>query len=75
MQKSLTITLDEEIYEGLHKKIGEQSISEYIESLLRSHITELDLEEGYAQMALDEESEAEAMEWIENLIGDVLAKK
>ena len=30
-----------------------------------------DLEEGYRQMAADEEHEAEALEWSEGLIGDV----
>ena len=30
MQKKLTITIDEEVYEGLHKTIGPRKISRYI---------------------------------------------
>ena len=30
-----------------------------------------DLEAGYAEMAADEPAEAEALDWIEGLIGDI----
>jgi hypothetical protein len=30
-----------------------------------------DLEAGYAEMAADERGEAEALDWIEGLIGDI----
>ena len=43
MQKKLTITLDEQVYEGLHKVIGRRRISEFIESLLRPHVIDTDL--------------------------------
>lgn len=71
MQKQLTITLDEHIYEGLSKLAGRRKINQFIETLLRSHVKEAELEEGYRQMAADEEYEAEALEWIEGTIGDV----
>ena len=70
MQKKLTITINEEIYEGLHKVIGRGNISRFIESLLRPHVIDSNLEKEYKKMALDKKREAEAHEWSENLIGD-----
>ena len=71
MQKKLTITVDKEVYEGLHQVIGRGNISHFIEGLVRPHVINAELEEGYRQLAADEEAEAEAMEWIEGTIGDV----
>lgn len=71
MQKKLTITLDERVYEGLHAVIGRRRISKFIEKLVRPHVVRNDLNEAYKQMARDEEREAEALEWAEATIGDV----
>ena len=71
MQKKLTITVSEEVYQGLHRVIGPGHISRFIENLVRPHVLWKDLEEGYRAMAADEEHEAEALEWCEALIGDV----
>lgn len=71
MQKKLTITLDQQVYDGLHRVIGRGHISQFIEGLVRPHVLATELEEGYRQMAADEEQEAEALEWIEATIGDV----
>ncbi len=71
MQKKLTITLDERVYEGLHSVIGSRRISKFIESLVRPHVLKKDLDRAYKQMAQDEEREAEALEWAEGTIGDV----
>ena len=71
MQKKLTITLDESVYEGLHKVIGRRNISHFIENLVRPHVIGTDLEAGYRAMAADEEREAAALEWAEATIGDV----
>ena len=70
MQKKLTITVDEAVYDGLHKIIGRRRISQFIETLVRPHVIGVDLEAGYQAMAADEEREAEALEWTEALIGD-----
>lgn len=64
MQKKLTITLDQQVYEGLHRVIGRRNISQFIESLVRPHVVGNDLEAGYCQMAEDEAREAEAAEWV-----------
>lgn len=71
MQKKLTITLDERVYEGLHSVIGPRKISRFIEELVRPHVVGKDMEAAYAQMASDEAREAEAAEWVEGLVGDV----
>jgi predicted CopG family antitoxin len=70
MQKKLTITIDEKVYEGLHTVIGPRRISQFIEDLVRPHVVGDDLEAAYRQMAEDEAREAEALEWAEALIGD-----
>jgi predicted CopG family antitoxin len=71
MQKKLTITLDEAVYEGLQKVIGRRRISRFIEDLLRPHVLGQALEAAYQQMAQDEEREAEALAWVEATLSDV----
>ena len=71
MQKKLTITVDERVYEGLHKVVGRRRISRFIEDLVRPYVLRQDLEAAYQQMAQDEVREAEALEWSEATIGDV----
>jgi predicted CopG family antitoxin len=73
MQKKLTITIDEDVYAGLHSVIGPRKISGFIEQLVRPHVlgSDLDLEKSYREMAADEAAEAQALEWSEALIGDV----
>ncbi|MDP9379676.1 MAG: addiction module antitoxin [Chloroflexota bacterium] len=73
MQRKLTITVDEQVYRGLHEQVGRGNISGFIENLVRPHIViPADLEEGYRAMAADEEHEREAAEWSEGLIGQTL---
>jgi predicted CopG family antitoxin len=71
MQKKLTITVDEEVYEGLHKIIGPGKISKFIENLVRPHVVRPNLESAYAQMAKDKKREAEAVEWAEATFRDI----
>jgi len=71
MHRTMTITLDEAVYEGLHRTVGQHKISQFIENLVRSHVLDTALEESYRAMAADEEYEAEAQEWCNALIGDV----
>ncbi len=70
MQKKLTITIDEEVYKGLHNVIGKRRISRFIEELVRPHVSPQSLEDAYAEMARDEDREAEALEWAEATTGD-----
>jgi predicted CopG family antitoxin len=71
MQKKLTITVDEQVYDGLHQVVGRHKISRFIESLVRPHVVHEDLMAAYREMAADEAREAEAHEWAESLIVDV----
>ncbi|MFV1962752.1 MAG: addiction module antitoxin [Acidimicrobiia bacterium] len=70
-KKKLTITIDEEVYEGLYRRVGRRKISRFLESLARPHVVDADLEAGYQAMASDEARESDATEWSEALIGDV----
>lgn len=71
MHKKLTITVDEQVYEGLHRVIGRQKISQFIETLVRPHVASLDLAAAYRDMAADENREAEAQEWAEVTMRDI----
>ena len=70
MAKKLTITIDDEVYDGLYLRIGARKIGRFLESLARPHVVDEDLESAYHDMAEDEEREAEAHEWVEGLVGD-----
>jgi predicted CopG family antitoxin len=71
MQKKLTITIDEKVYEGLHAVIGRRRISRFIEDLVRPYVLYHELKAAYQQMAQDEEREADALEWAEATVRDV----
>jgi predicted CopG family antitoxin len=71
MLKKLTITVDEKVYEGLHKVVGLRRISRFIEDLVRPYVLETDLEAAYRKMAQDEIREAEALDWSEATVRDV----
>ena len=71
MRKKLTITVDEDVYDGLHKTIGPRKISKFIEELVRPHVVHPDMEADYAEMARDKEREKQAMEWAESTFDDI----
>ena len=71
MQKKLTVTIDEEVYEGLREVIGPRKISRFIEDLVRPHVIKKDIYAAYKEMAADEVRESEALEWAEATFGDV----
>ncbi len=65
-KRKLTITISDEVYRGLHERIGRGEISRFVESVLRPHVVEdEELEAAYREMAADEAREREAREWIE----------
>lgn len=72
MQKKLTITIDEEVYNGLRKTIGPRKISKFIEDLARPHVVRPNLESAYAEMARDKTREKAAAEWTEVTFKDSL---
>jgi len=70
MQKKLTLTIDEEVYNGLRSVIGPRKISRFIEDLVRPHVIKRDLYTAYAEMAAETEREYEAENWAEGTFGD-----
>jgi predicted CopG family antitoxin len=63
MTRKLTITVSDEVYEGLHEKIGARRISAFIDRLARPYVT-TDLTEAlYREAAGSSVREAEAEAW------------
>ena len=71
MHKKLTITVDEEVYAGLHKVIGPRKISRFVQEIVRPYVVRPDYESAYAEMAKDKKREKEALEWAEINIKDM----
>jgi siroheme synthase (precorrin-2 oxidase/ferrochelatase) len=71
MRKKLTLTIDKEVYDGLHNTIGSRKISKFVEELVRPHVVHPDLDSAYAQMAMDRRREKEAIEWAEITFKDI----
>jgi hypothetical protein len=71
VHRKLTITVDDQVYRGLHAVVGRQRISQFIEALVRPHVVREDLLAAYREMAVDEAREAEALEWSESTVADV----
>jgi predicted CopG family antitoxin len=69
--KKLTITVDDDVYDGLRRVIGQRRISRFLNDLARPHVMPGELAEGYRAMAADEAREREAAEWVDNLTADV----
>jgi hypothetical protein len=63
MHKRMTITLDEAVYDGLNRTIGKGRMSQFIEDLLRPHVIDTALDDGYRAMAADVARETQAQEW------------
>ena len=71
MQRKLTITIDEQVYEGLYRVVGRRRISNFIEKLVRPHVIDQSLDAAYAEMGQDTEREREALAWSEALLNDL----
>jgi predicted CopG family antitoxin len=71
MMKKLTITVDSDVYDGLHNLVGRRRISRFLNGLARRHVVPSEMAAGYRAMAADEVREREAVDWCEGLIGDV----
>ncbi|MCK5374311.1 MAG: addiction module antitoxin [Alphaproteobacteria bacterium] len=70
MMKKLTISVSEEVYEGLYAKIGAGRISRFIDNLARPHVVDQDIEDGYKAMSQDDARELQANEWTSGLINE-----
>jgi hypothetical protein len=58
--EKLTVTVDAEVYNGLHSVIGRRRISRFLNDLARPYVVGQDLARGYTDMAADEAREREA---------------
>tara|TARA_R110002072_G_scaffold113771_3_gene243477 strand:- start:1664 stop:1879 length:216 start_codon:yes stop_codon:yes gene_type:complete len=68
--KKLTISISEEVYEGLYAKIGSGKISRFLDALARPHVVDEDIDAGYRAMSLDSNREDQANEWTSGLINE-----
>ena len=73
VRRKLTITVADDVYEGLRRVVGPRHISQFLEDLARPHVVLADLDAGYAAMADDEAHEAQALEWAEATADDATA--
>ena len=65
MARKLTISIADEVYDGLYAKVGPRKIGKFLEGLARPHVVddEAALEAGYAALAADEADAREAVLW------------
>ena len=63
MQKKLTITLDEQVYEGLQSIVGQENISRFIEDLVRPHLIAADVSESGPHSRTQADIDAMREDW------------
>lgn len=71
MLRKLTITIDDQVYRGLHAVIGRGQIGKFLEDLARPFVSHDALADAYAAMAIDDDRETEASEWTEATTPDL----
>ncbi|MGB3463911.1 MAG: hypothetical protein WBA74_01520 [Cyclobacteriaceae bacterium] len=69
--RKITISLEESVFNGLQKVIGKGQISRFINDLAKPYVVAEGLDKAYVMMSQDEDSENEALEWSEAIIGDM----
>ncbi len=69
--ETLRVWVHETVYEGLYRTVGKRRMSQFIEDLLRPHVVDSSLDDGYKAMREDTERETAAMEWCNALAGDM----
>lgn len=70
MARQITITVSDEVYQGLQAVAGSRTVNELLEDLTRPIVNESLLEAAYQDMVADTAREREATEWIEGLVHD-----
>ncbi|MGK2905893.1 MAG: addiction module antitoxin [Desulfuromonadales bacterium] len=70
MQKKLTISLNEGVYDELRRVVGRGNISKFIENLIKPQLKANDLDAAYREMAAECVREADALEWSNAVVGD-----
>ena len=69
MHRRMAVTLDDEVCEGLYRRVGKCRMSQFIEDLLRPHVLDSSMDEGCRAMDADCRRESEALEWCNALMG------
>lgn len=74
MERTITIHLSDEVYEGLRRRVDADQMSQFIEDALRPLVVTDDyaLLDAYREMASDTARENEALEWSEAFPNDGL---
>lgn len=75
MQKKMTISLNEVVYDELCRVVGRGNISKFIENLIKPQLKANDLDVAYSEMAADSVREQEALEWSNAVVGDSVNEK
>ena len=75
MQKKMTISLNEVVYDELCRVVGRGNISKFIENLIKPQLRTNDLDAAYSEMAADSVREQEALEWSNAVVGDSTHEK
>jgi predicted CopG family antitoxin len=75
MQKKLTISVNELVYDELCRVVGRGNISKFIENLIKPQLRANDLDVAYSEMAADSVREREALEWANAVVGDGVNEK
>jgi len=76
MQRELTLSVDETLYNTLIPMVEKQTIGNLLAEFVQARYsgrayTQEELEAGYKAMAADEEYEREAMEWCNGLMNGI----
>jgi hypothetical protein len=75
MQRKLTISLNEIVYDELCRVVGRGNISRFIENLVKPQLKANELDAAYSEMAADCVREKEALEWSNAVMGDSANEK
>ena len=73
--KKLTISVSDDVYTGLHQRVGRRRISRSLDELARPHVVAADLSAAYRDMADDDDRECEAREWVDAVVADASIKR
>jgi hypothetical protein len=70
MTRKLTISIDDQVYGGLHAIVGRGNIGKFLEDLARPFVVPDSLAAAYAEMTADQARDTEADEWCQALAAD-----
>lgn len=70
--KKLTISISDDVYAGLHQRVGRRRISRFLDALARPHVVAPDLSAAYRDMAADDDRERDAQAWVEAVVTDAV---